>query len=68
MAAPACDRNEVVVYHTHWTPEIHHRAFLMTRMLVFDLLCHCTHRTQGIGVLPPDILLRILRCLVIPYM
>ena len=39
----------------------------MTRILVFELLCHCTHRTNGIGVLNPDLLLHVLRFVPVYY-
>lgn len=67
MAPPACDRDYERIYEGLWTPHLHRRTFYMTRILVFELLCHCTHRTNGIGVLNPDLLLHILRFLPVCY-
>lgn len=67
MAPPACDRDYERVYEALWYPRLHRRTFYMTRMLVFELLCHCTHRTSGIGVLSPDLLLHILRFVPVCY-
>ena len=56
MAPPACDRDYERVYTALWTPRLHRSMFYMTRRLFFELLCHCTHRRSGIGVLSPDLL------------
>ena len=67
MAPPACDRDYDRVYEAPWYLQLHRRTFYMTRILVFELLYHCTHRTSGIGVLSPDILLHILRFVPVCY-
>ncbi len=67
MAPPACDRDYERIYEGLWNPRLHRRTFYMTRILVFELLCHCTHRTNGIGVLNPDLLLHVLRFVPVYY-
>lgn len=67
MAAPACDRDAVVRY-TRWSPHIHGRCFYMQRLVVYELLLHCTHRGDGIGVLPLDVLMQhVLRRVLVAY-
>lgn len=60
MAPPACDRDYERVYEALWTPQLHKRIFYMTHLVVYQLLCHCTHRQSGIGALNPDLLLHVL--------
>ena len=54
---PSCERDYDRIYET-----------LLTRITVVELLCHCTHRTSGIGVLTPDLLLHILGFVRVCYM
>lgn len=60
MACPGCDRDYEPVYYSRWSPALHPRCFWMTRIAVVELVSHCRHRDTGIGVLPLEVLLRIL--------
>ena len=67
MAAPACDRDDRV-YFARWSPTLHPRCVYMQRITVYELLCHCTHRHTGIGVLPTELLVQILGHVRVAYM
>ena len=61
MAPPACDRDYDRCIVTLWTPENHRKCFLMTRMVVHDIIMQNRHRRQFFGMIPKEICMRILR-------
>ena len=68
MAAPACDRSDDRVRYAYWTPRLHPRTLPGFRVVARELLLHCTHRHDGIGVIPPEVLVgQILPCVLVGY-